>query len=253
MTDLLSAIRWWAALTLLGLVALPLVYTLLRPLADRGYAFIKTAGLLLVSFVFWLAGSLGLAGNDGGGIALALLVVGAASLLAYRRRAPGDVALGAWLRANWRTVLAAELVFAGVFALWVWVRMQNPAIANTEKPMEFAFLNGVTLSPAFPSLDPWLAGYGISYYYFGYVMTSLLARLAVVPTAVAFNLAIAWLVAGAAVGAFGVVFNLVAGRGIRNYELGIRNEEVASGGAGTTDPSSPPSPRHAPPAPSCWV
>ena len=256
MTDLLSAIRWWAALTLLGLVALPLVYTLLRPLADRGYAFIKTAGLLLVSFVFWLAGSLGLAGNDGGGIALALLVVGAASLLAYRRRAPGDVALGAWLRANWRTVLAAELVFAGVFALWVWVRMQNPAIANTEKPMEFAFLNGVTLSPAFPSLDPWLAGYGISYYYFGYVMTSLLARLAVVPTAVAFNLAIAWLVAGAAVGAFGVVFNLVAGRGIRNYELGIRNEEVASGGwrvargdssiEQLTNDSLPPVTRHSP-------
>ena len=225
MTDLLSAIRWWAALTLLGLVALPLVYTLLRPLPDRGYAFAKTAGLLLVSFVFWLAGSLGLAGNDGGGIVLALVVVGAASLLAYRRRAPGDVALGDWLRANWRTALAAELVFAGVFALWVWVRMQNPAIANTEKPMEFAFLNGVTLSPAFPSLDPWLSGYGISYYYFGYVMTSLLARLAVVPTAVAFNLGVAWLVAGAAVGAFGVVYNLVAGGGIRNYELGITNSE----------------------------
>ena len=102
MTDLLSAIRWWAALTLLGLVALPLVYTLLRPLPDRGYAFVKTAGLLLVSFVFWLAGSLGLAGNDGGGIVLALVVVGAASLLAYRRRAPDDVALGDWLRANCR-------------------------------------------------------------------------------------------------------------------------------------------------------
>ena len=164
MTDLLSALRWWAALTMLGLVALPLVYTLLRPLPDRGYAFVKMAGLLLVSAVFWLAGSLGFAGNDGGGIALALAVVGALSFVAYRRRAPGDVALGDWLRENWRTVLAAELVFAAFFALWVWVRTQNPAIANTEKPMEFAFLNGVTLSPSFPPLDPWLSGYGISYY-----------------------------------------------------------------------------------------
>ena len=212
MTDFLSALRWWAALTLLGLAALPLVYILLRPLPDRGYAFIKMAGLLLISTVFWLAASLGFAGNDGGGIALALVVVGTLSLLAYRRRPAGDVALGDWLRQNWRTVLAAELVFAGIFALWVWVRAQNPAIANTEKPMEFAFLNGVMLSPSFPPLDPWLSGYGISYYYFGYVMTSLLARLAVVPTAVAFNLAVAWLVAGAGVGAFGVVYNLVAGR-----------------------------------------
>ena len=222
MTDLLSALRWWAALTMLGLVALPLVYTLLRPLPDRGYAFVKMAGLLLVSTVFWLAGSLGFAGNDGGGIALALVVVGGLSLLAYRRRAPGDVALGDWLRHNWRTVLAAELVFVAVFALWVWVRAQNPAIANTEKPMEFAFLNGVTLSPSFPPIDPWLSGYGISYYYFGYVMTSLLARLAVVPTAVAFNLAVAWLVAGAAVGAYGVVYNLVAGKGVTSDERRVK-------------------------------
>ena len=227
MTDLLSALRWWAALTMLGLVALPLVYTLLRPLPDRGYAFVKMAGLLLVSTVFWLAGSLGFAGNDGGGIALALVVVGGLSLLAYRRRAPGDVALGDWLRHNWRTVLAAELVFVAVFALWVWVRAQNPAIANTEKPMEFAFLNGVTLSPSFPPIDPWLSGYGISYYYFGYVMTSLLARLAVVPTAVAFNLAVAWLVAGAAVGAYGVVYNLVTGKGVTSDERRATSEEAS--------------------------
>ena len=227
MADLLSALRWWAALTMLGLVALPLVYTLLRPLPDRGYAFVKMAGLLLVSTVFWLAGSLGFAGNDGGGIALALVVVGGLSLLAYRRRAPGDVALGDWLRHNWRTVLAAELVFVAVFALWVWVRAQNPAIANTEKPMEFAFLNGVTLSPSFPPIDPWLSGYGISYYYFGYVMTSLLARLAVVPTAVAFNLAVAWLVAGAAVGAYGVVYNLIAGKGVTSDERRATSEEAS--------------------------
>jgi len=225
LTDILSAVRWWAVLTLLGLVAWPLIFTLLRPLADRGYAFVKMAGLLLVSYVFWLTGSLGLADNNGGGVLLALVVVGAVSWLAYRRRPAGDVGLREWLRANRGAVVAAELVFLLVFALWVWVRAQNPAIANTEKPMEFAFLNGVTLSPTFPPLDPWLSGYGISYYYFGYVMTSLLARLAVVPTAVAFNLAIAWLVAGAAVGAFGVVYNLVAGGGIRNYELGIRNSE----------------------------
>ena len=212
---------------MLGLVALPLVYTLLRPLPDRGYAFVKMAGLLLISTVFWLAGSLGFAGNDGGGIALALVVVGALSLLAYRRRAPGDVVLGDWLRQNWRTVLAAELVFAAIFALWVWVRAQNPAIANTEKPMEFAFLNGVTLSPSFPPIDPWLSGYGISYYYFGYVMTSLLARLAVVPTAVAFNLAVAWLVAGAGVGAYGVVYNLVAGKGVTSDERRVTSEEAS--------------------------
>ena len=225
LSDLLAALRWWAALTALGLVALPLIYTVLRPLPDRGYAFVKPAGLLLVGYVFWLAGSLGLGANNGGGILLALLIVGGVSLLAYRRRAADDMPLGAWLRANRRTVIVSELLFAGIFVLWVWVRAQNPAISATEKPMEFAFLSGVGRSPTFPPLDPWLSGYAISYYYFGYVMTSLMAQLAFVTEAVAFNLAIAWLVAGTALGAYGVVYNIIAGGRIRNYEVRSRNQE----------------------------
>jgi uncharacterized membrane protein len=59
-------------------------------------------------------------------------------------------------------------------------------------------------------LDPWLSGFGISYYYFGYLMTSVLARLAAVPSEIAFNLAIAWLTAATALGAFGLAYNLIA-------------------------------------------
>lgn len=228
MTDVLAAIRWWAALTALGLAALPLVYTLLRRLPDRGYAFLRPAGLLLVAYVYWLAGTLGFAGNDGGGVILALLVVAALSWLAYRRRPAGDPSLGVWLRDNRRTVIATELVFVAVFALWVWVRAQNPSISATEKPMEFAFLNGVGRSPAFPPLDPWLSGYAISYYYFGYVMVSLLGRLAFVAEPVAFNLAIAWIVAGAATGAFGMVVNLISLRKVTSYELRVTSSEEPS-------------------------
>ncbi|HRO91843.1 MAG TPA: DUF2298 domain-containing protein, partial [Promineifilum sp.] len=232
-TDILSAIRWWAALTILGLAALPLVYSLLRRLPDRGYAFLRPAGLLLVGWVYWLAGTLGFAGNDGGGVVLALLVVAALSWLAWRRRPNTDPPLRDWLRDNRNTVIATELVFAAVFALWVWVRMQNPAISATEKPMEFAFLNGVGRSATFPPLDPWLSGFGISYYYFGYVMVSLLGRLAFVAEPQAFNLAIAWLVAGTATGAFGIVVNLISLRRITNDDscrptkLRITNEERA--------------------------
>ncbi len=230
-TDLLAAIRWWAALTILGLAALPLMYTLLRRLPDRGYAFLRPAGLLLVGWVYWLAGTLGFAGNDGGGVVLALLVVAALSWLAWRRRPNTDPPLRDWLRDNRTTVIATELAFAAVFALWVWVRMQNPAISATEKPMEFAFLNGVGRSATFPPLDPWLSGFGISYYYFGYVMVSLLGRLAFVAEPVAFNLAIAWLVAGTATGAFGIVVNLISLRRITNDDscrptkLRITNED----------------------------
>jgi uncharacterized membrane protein len=85
--------------------------------------------------------------------------------------------------------------------------------------MEFAFLNAIGRSPTFPPVDPWLSGYAISYYYFGYVMVSLVARLAIVAEPAAFNLGIAWLVAGTAVGAYGLVYNLVATRGFRRQAM----------------------------------
>lgn len=207
LADFFAAIRWWLALMVLGAAALPLAFTLLRWLPDRGYAFVKMMGLLAVSYLFWLLGGLGFLANNGGSLLFCLALLAAASVWIYRR---GDGDLRAWLRENGRYVLTAEVVFAVVFFLWAWVRAQNPAITGTEKPMEFAFLNAAGRAPAFPPHDPWMSGFGISYYYFGYVMTSVIGRMAVVPETLGFNLGIAWLAAGAAVGAFGIVYNLVA-------------------------------------------
>ncbi|MFO7662063.1 MAG: DUF2298 domain-containing protein [Chloroflexota bacterium] len=218
LSDMLAAVRWWAVLMVLGVAAFPLIYTLLHRLPDRGYAFLKMAGLLLVSYFFWLSGSLGFAANNSGGIFLAIAIVAGLSYLAYQRRG-NSPPITQWARDNRRTILVTELVFAAVFFLWVWVRAQNPSITATEKPMEFAFLNSIARSPTFPPLDPWLSGYAISYYYFGYVMTSLLARLAVVPEAMAFNLAVAWLVAGTATGAYGLAYNLIASSGRKRQAM----------------------------------
>ena len=39
--------------------------------------------------------------------------------------------------------------------------------------MDFMFLNSILKSPSFPLRDAWLSGYGISYYYFGYLLIAL--------------------------------------------------------------------------------
>ncbi len=204
--DIFAAIRWWGVLLALGTAVTPLAFYLFNRLPDRGYAFVKMLALLLVSYLFWLLGSLGYVQNSLGGILLAAAVTVGLSYAAYRRI---GAELQSWARENWRQILVTELLFALLFGLWVWVRAQNPAIVATEKPMEFAFLNAVGRSATFPPVDPWLSGFAISYYYFGYVMSSVLARLAAVSEPVAFNLSIAWLLAGTAVGAFGLVYNLI--------------------------------------------
>jgi YYY domain-containing protein len=240
MTDFFYALRWWAVLLLIGTTAVPLAYTFLQQLPDRGYAFVKMLGLLVVGYLFWLLVSLGVVANGLGGILLALLGLAGLSAAAYWRRADiwgvtEDVvaerpSLPNWLRQNWRYILLTELLFLLIFGLWVWVRAQHPAIEATEKPMEFAFLNAASFSPHYPPLDPWLSGFAISYYYFGYVMVSVVTRLAAVPEFVAFNLGVAWLIAGTAVGSFGLVYNLiVADEFAAKAQRALRNTAVVWG------------------------
>jgi YYY domain-containing protein len=212
-SDIFAAFRWWTVVMVVGVLATPLTFFVLRRLPDRGYAFVKLIGLLVVGYVFWLLGSLGFLDNNLGGILVALIVLGGLSFWSYRRldsEEPERQPVISWIKANWRYILIAELVFALVFAVWTWVRAQNPAIMGTEKPMEFAFLNSLGRSPDFPPLDPWMSGFAISYYYFGYVIASVITRLAAVPEAVGFNLSIAWLTAASALSAFGLVFNLIS-------------------------------------------
>lgn len=206
-SDLFAAFRWWTILMLIGFTAVPLTHTLFHKLPDRGYAFSKMLGLLIASYIFWLMASLGFVDNSTGSVLLGVVGLVVTTAVVHRF---SDGGLWTWLRENRTYILTAEVAFTLLFILWVWVRANNPGITATEKPMEFAFLNAASRSPVYPPLDPWLSGFAISYYYFGYVMMSVLARLAAVPEMIAFNLGMAWLVAGSGLGAFGLVYNLIA-------------------------------------------
>lgn len=234
-SDLFATLRWWVIVSFLGILAIPIAYRVLGRLPDRGYAYSKLIGLLLASYLFWILASLGFVQNTTGGILISLVLVFIASLWAIRHEIQATKPIGLrdirtikWLRENWSYVAIAEVLFALLFVLWTWVRSQNPTILGTEKPMEFAFLNSSSQSPTYPPLDPWLSGFSISYYYFGYVMTSVLSRLSVVQEAVGFNLAIAWLLAGTGLAAFGTVYNLLRAKADASRRIALTLGLVAS-------------------------
>ena len=212
---MLATLSWWLVIQLFALAALPLGWRLFGRLSGRGYPLAKALGLLLVSYVLWMGATIRLLPNTGGGIAVALLIVTVLSIWVGREglsRSAGETGalpLIAWLKSRWPLILVTELLFALVFVAWAAFRAYNPEIAGTEKPMEFAFINGVLGSRFFPPQDPWLSGYAISYYYFGYIMLGLLIRLTGVDPAVGFNLGVALWYALVMVGAFGVVYELV--------------------------------------------
>ena len=91
-----------------------------------------------------------------------------------------------------------------------YIRAARPGVYHTEQPMELAFINAILRSPSMPPHDPWLAGYSISYYYFGYLLVAMLAKLTGVIGSVAFNLGFISIFAMAAAGAYGLAHNLLA-------------------------------------------
>ena len=236
---MLTVIVWWLWMLILGLAALPLTYRFFRRLPDRGYAFARPLGLLLTSYVLWLGGSLGLLRISVGGALVSLFIVALVSFIYYRRGRAGsasdegtasDPGLLAWLKANPRLVLSVELLFAGALILWALLRAYSPDLttAGGEKFMEIMYLNSIGRSDYFPPIDAWLSGYAISYYYFGYVMTSLVTMLSGFPAHLTFNVAVANLFALTCTGAFGLVYNLV-----KSFAT---TEDTEEGGAGRSRP-----------------
>ena len=220
MSSILPVFLFWLVIQLFAVAALPLTWRWLGWLPDRGYALAKPLGLLLVTFGLWLGASFGFLRNSAGGVLLSLLVLAGLSLwLSWRTR--NGPSLGQWLHQHLSLVIATELLFLVALLGWAYFRAFDPAIAATEKPMELAFLSGVLRSERFPPMDPWLSGFAISYYYFGYVMLAVLAQITGVTAAYAFNVGLATWFAFAAIGAFSVGYNLAKTHPLATHRQGL--------------------------------
>ena len=204
-------LSWWLLASLAGAAALPLTFSLLRSLPDRGYTLARALGLLLTGFIFWLGTSLGLMINTPGSMVLAWLILAGFSAALYLRRVH-DSDWRAWWRANRRFILFAELLFLVALLALALLRAHNNSLHGTEKPMELAFLSATQRSASFPPADPWFSGHAISYYYFGYVLMAMLASLSGIGSTLAFNMSIAMLFALGALTAYGVAGNLARTR-----------------------------------------
>ena len=199
---------WWLTLFLLGLLTYPLTFLILRGLADRGYLFAKTLGMLLLAYGCWLLASWHVLTFSHLSTLLVVCLLASVALLLvlWLQRT-----LWAFLRERWRLLLIEECLFTLAFLLFVLVRSFNPDLWHPslggEKPMELAFLNGILRSPSLPPLDPWFSGGIINYYYYGYIIIATLIKLTGIIPTTAFNLAIPTLFALTLSGTFAIVYS----------------------------------------------
>ncbi len=220
---MLIVFTWYLAMQLFALAAWPLAFSACNRLHDRGYALSKGLGLLLITYITWLlahaAGRIPALGFSFGTVSAAWFAVLIISLVCLARNFR-DVML--FIRRNKRYIIITEVLFAAAFAAMVAVKAQVPHIsyhvANplpgqmidhaAEKFTDFAVLNSLLTSHAFPPHDAWVSGHTLNYYYFGHMLWAVLIKFCSVRPEIGFNLGMAGAFALAITLAFGVGYNL---------------------------------------------
>ena len=142
-------------------------------------------GLLLVTWLIWMAASLHIVGYGVPLIVGVLVLLAVVSVLvALRLHSLGTRLAGEGRKSKRLLRLAlplddpvrrrlfwgGEAVFAVVYALGALLASFAPDVWNTEKPMDMGFINAINQSGSFPPHDPWMSGESLNYYYFGHVV-----------------------------------------------------------------------------------
>jgi YYY domain-containing protein len=212
----LAAIVWYLTISLLGIIAYPIIRIVFSGLNDRGYPFSRLAGMLLMAYFTWLVASVG---GQFTRITI-FLVVGSlvllSAFLAYRQRKD----LLEELKTKKLYFLTIEMLMLVLFGISLLIRLGNSDLWHPwrggEKPMDLSYFTAVLKSTIFPPYDPWYSGGYINYYYFGFVLVGVPVKLLGIIPAIAYNLILPTLFALTGLGAFSIGWNLLANKGINN-------------------------------------
>jgi len=206
---LVGALVWYLFVFVLGLFAYPLVRLALPGLRKSAYALGRIGGMVLLAWLSWMGGSVGVPYTRVSiGVALALIVLAGIGLWWKRRQEFKEE----W-DANRRFLVLTEMVFLTFFLIDLLIRLGNPDLWHPskggERPMDFSYFNAVLKSTSFPPYDPWFAGGYINYYYYGFVLAGTPVKLLGIVPSIAYNFILPTWFALVATGAFAVGYAVV--------------------------------------------
>jgi YYY domain-containing protein len=182
---MLAALGLLVVVEVVGLLTAPLAALVLGRLPGAGLGFSKVLGLLLVTWLIWMAGSLHVVAYGVPLIAGVLVLLAIAGVLcAVRLHSLGTRLAGEGRKSKRLLRLAlplddpvrrrlfwgGEAVFVVVYAMGALLASFAPDVWNTEKPMDMGFINAINQSSSFPPHDPWMSGESLNYYYLGHVV-----------------------------------------------------------------------------------
>ncbi len=230
--QILGVLLWYAFIFTLGLFAYPIARLALPGLRQYAYALGRIVGLVLLAWLAWMGGSVGVPYTRISiGVAFALIAVMGVGLWMKRK----DEFKEDW-NSNRRFFVMAEVIFLTFFLIDLLIRLGNPDMWHPakggERPMDFSYFNAVLKSTSFPPYDPWFAGGYINYYYYGFVLAGTPVKLLGVVPSIAYNFILPTWFALVALGAFTVGYSAVD-RSKDEEQITTGNLQLITGLAGS--------------------
>jgi YYY domain-containing protein len=213
-----AAVLWYVVITLLGWFVYPILRIATKGLSDRGYGISKIAGMALLAYFAWLAGSAGIPYTRLS-ILLVFVLLAGINLIAWwfqREEIAKDI------KEKRQLFGVLEITALALFLAFLAIRLGNPDLWHPykggEKPMDFSYFNAVLKSTSFPPYDPWFAGGYINYYYYGFVLVGTPVKLLGITPSVAYNLILPTLFSFLGTAAFSVGYSLIDSMYFSEYD-----------------------------------
>ncbi|MBI5044905.1 MAG: hypothetical protein HZC02_03195 [Candidatus Levybacteria bacterium] len=206
--DFIITLQWWVTIFLVGIITLPLTGVLFNHFIDKGYAFSKSLGILLVSYLMLLFGTLHILPFSFASLFLIAALILTGEIFLSQKYPKKIISIPRILKTQWRWIVVEEILFIVILFIWAFIRSYSPEINGLEKFMDYGFVNSILRSDFFPPKDMWLTPFSINYYYFGHFITAVLTKLSLLKSEYTYNLMIATLAGLTFVGSFSLAANL---------------------------------------------
>ena len=205
----IGVLVWYLFILILGLLAYPLARLALPGLGQYAYPLGRIVGLVLLAWISWMGGSVGVPYTRSTiSVVVALIAAAGVSLWMMRR----EQFKAEW-NSNRRFFVTVEILFLVFFLIDLFIRLGNSDLWHPakggERPMDFSYFNAVLKSTSFPPYDPWFAGGYINYYYYGFVLAGTPVKLLGIVPSIAYNLILPTWFAMIAAGAFAIGYSIV--------------------------------------------
>ncbi len=225
--DFDSLLRWDLALFVLGIASLPLSNVLLGAIGKKGYYFGKVIGLALCAYLMWLFASVGIV-RFGSASSIIFVAVYAAAVyliagfrgafLGSRHKDGSDQTdiKGVFRRLfgeyTLEDIILKEIIFLFIIIFFSWFFGHKIPSTETERAMDYAFMQTLSKSSFMPPADLWAAGDSLNYYYFGLYIMTYLCKISFVDISIGYSLAMSLIITCCLIFCYSIVSGLLGMR-----------------------------------------